>query len=99
MNAPRSRRNKCSVSSLRRLAINLCCTHHICGVSWYRGCRVERVPGFESTRVLNLTVCAVTIHGVANRLKLTNANRLILRGMKAATKTYQKIRLALMKEL
>jgi len=25
------------------LAINLCYTHHICGVSWCRGCRVFRV--------------------------------------------------------
>jgi len=43
------------------LAINLCCTHDICGVSWCRGCRVEGVPGFDCTRVLTLTVCAVTI--------------------------------------
>jgi len=68
-NEPCSLRNKCSVSSLRLLAINLCCTHHICGVSWCRGCRVERVPSFECTRVLTLTVCAVTIHGVRSGIR------------------------------
>ena len=57
-------RNQCSVSCLRRLAINLCYTHHICGVSWCRGGRVEGVPGFECTLVLTLSVRAETIHGV-----------------------------------
>jgi len=28
-------------------AINVCCTHHICGVSRCWGCRVEPVPGFD----------------------------------------------------
>jgi len=36
---------------------------------------------------------------VSKHVSMPNANRLILRGIKAATKTYQKIRLALMKDL
>jgi len=53
------------------LAINLCCTHHICGVSWCRACRVERVPGFDCTRVLTLTVCVVVIHGVRSGISMS----------------------------
>jgi len=49
--------------ALGGLTINLCCTHHICGVGWCRGCRVERVLGFDGTRFLTLTVCAETIQG------------------------------------
>jgi len=46
------------------LAINLCCTHHNCRVSWCRACRVELVPGFDCTRVVTLTVCTMTIQYV-----------------------------------
>jgi len=34
----------------------------IYSVTTSRGCRVERVPGFDCTRVLTLTVCAATLH-------------------------------------
>ena len=72
----RSLRNQCSVSCLRQLAINLCCTHHICGVSWCRGGRVERVLGFECTLVLTLTVRAITIHGVRSRISMSTHVRI-----------------------